>query len=45
MLCSRALVFEQLKKQGAVLRNGNEELDQAVQFLHDYGNFVLHSCL
>ena len=30
-------MFEHLTLCGCELRNGNEELDQAVQFLHDYG--------
>lgn len=35
-------MFNQLKAQGAKLRNGDEELDQAVQFLHDFGkHFVI----
>ena len=38
-LSNRKRVFDHLAAQGAELRNGNEELDQAVQFLHDYGEF------
>ena len=37
----RKQVFELLKIDGTELRNGDEELDQAVQFLHDYG-ILLH---
>lgn len=37
----RLQVFKHLKTQGVDLRNGNEELDQAVEFLHDYG-IMLH---
>ena len=33
----RCLVNDQLTAQGVELRNGNQELDEAVQFLHDYG--------
>lgn len=36
----RKQVFNQLKAQGAKLRNGDEELDQAVQFLHDFGTLL-----
>ena len=33
----RKKVLDHLKLSGCELRNGTEELDQAVQFLHDYG--------
>ena len=43
--CFRKRVFEHLKLCGCELRNGTEELDQAVQFLHDYGMLPIHTNL
>ncbi|XP_065648790.1 leucine-rich repeat serine/threonine-protein kinase 1 isoform X3 [Hydra vulgaris] len=36
----RSKVYEQLHIQKAELKNGVEELNQAVQFLHDYGTLL-----
>nr|XP_047128450.1 leucine-rich repeat serine/threonine-protein kinase 1 [Hydra vulgaris] len=36
----RSKVFDQLRIQKAELKNGVEELNQAVQFLHDYGTLL-----